>query len=110
MCRTTYSAGAECVAGSQILPSGTVRDTLYPKAEEIMKGSAEEIMKGSVSALKKKIKKLGLIAVEEHDKLLSLLWTMTAKVLKLKKIQPPIHMNRELVDLFLRSLTSEFAS
>ena len=75
---------------------------LYPKAEEIMKGS--------VSALKKKIKKLGLITVEERDKLLSLIWTMTAKVLKLKKIQPPIHMNRELVDLFLRSLTSEFAS
>ena len=35
---------------------------------------------------------------------------MTAEVLKLKKIQPPIHTNRELVDLFLRSLTPEFAS
>ena len=74
----------------------------YPKAEEIMKGS--------VSALKKKIKKLEPIAVEEHDELLSLIRTMTAEVLKLKKIQPSIHMNRELVDLLLRSLAPEFAS
>ena len=74
----------------------------YPKVEEIMKGS--------VSALKKKIKKLGPVAVEEHDELLSLIRTMMAEVLKLKKIQPPIHTNRELVDLFLRSLTLEFAS
>ena len=33
---------------------------------------AEEIMKGSFSALKKKIKKLGPVAVEECDELLSL--------------------------------------
>jgi len=27
VCWTAYSAGAECVAGSRILPSGTVRDS-----------------------------------------------------------------------------------
>src|SRR5258707_13105437 len=59
----------------------------YPKAEEIMKGS--------VSALKKKIKKLGPITVEERDELLSLIRTMPAELLKLKTIQPPININRE---------------
>jgi len=70
---------------------------------------AEEVMKGSVSALKKKIKKIGPVAVDERDELLSLVRTMTAEVLKLKSIQPPIHTNRELVDLFLARLTPEFA-
>ena len=71
---------------------------------------AEEVMKGSVSALKKKIKKIGPVAVDERDELLTLVRTMTAEVLKLKKIQPPIHTNRELVDLFLGRLTPDFAS
>jgi hypothetical protein len=57
----------------------------YPKAEEIMKGS--------VSALKRKIAKLGPVAADERDELLSLIRIMTAEVLKLKKIQPPIHTN-----------------
>ena len=70
---------------------------------------AEEVMKGSVSALKKKIKKIGPVAVDERDELLSLVRTMTAEVLKLKSIQPPIHTNRELVDLFLARLTPDFA-
>ena len=35
---------------------------------------------------------------------------MTAEVLKLKKISPPIHTNRELVELFLRRLTPDFAA
>lgn len=71
---------------------------------------AEDVMKGSVSALKKKIKKIGPVAVDERDELLNLVRTMTAEVLKLKQIQPPIHTNRELVDLFLGRLTPDFAS
>ena len=71
---------------------------------------AEEVMKGSVSALKKKIKKIGPVAVDERDELLNLVRTMTAEVLKLKKILPPIHTNRELVDLFLGRLNPDFAS
>jgi len=35
---------------------------------------------------------------------------MTAEVLKLKKIQPPIHTNRELVELFLGRLDTDFAA
>ena len=67
-------------------------------------------MKGSVSALKKKIKKIGPVAVDERDELLNLIRTMTAEVLKLKQIQSPIHTNRKLVDLFLGRLTPDFAS
>ena len=71
---------------------------------------AEDVMKGSVSALKKKIKKIGPVEVDERDDLLRLIRIMTAEVLKLKKIQPPIHTNRELVDLFLEGLTPRFAN
>jgi hypothetical protein len=74
----------------------------YPKAEEVMKGS--------MTALKRKLKKLGTIAVDERDELLALIRTMTAEVAKLKKITPPIHTNRELVELFLGRLTPDFAA
>jgi len=74
----------------------------YPKAEEIMKGS--------VTALKKKISKIGPVAADDRDELLNLVRIMTAKVLKLKKIQPPIHTNRELVELFLGRLDTDFAA
>jgi len=73
----------------------------YPKAEDVMKGS--------VTALKKRIKKLGPIDVDERDDLLSLIRIMTAEVAKLKTIQPAIHTNRELVELFLSRLTADFA-
>ena len=72
--------------------------------------AAEEVMKGSVAALKRKIKRIGPIATDERDDLLSLIRIMTAEVMKLKRIAPPIHTNRELVDLFLSRLTPEFAS
>jgi hypothetical protein len=72
--------------------------------------AAEEVMKGSVAALKRKIKRIGPIATDERDDLLSLIRIMTAEVMKLKKIAPPIHTNRELVDLFLSRLMPEFAS
>jgi hypothetical protein len=74
----------------------------YPKAEEVMKGS--------VAALKRKIKKIGPIEVDERDELLSLIRIMTAEVGKLKLITPPIHTNRELVELFLSRLNSDFAA
>jgi hypothetical protein len=35
---------------------------------------------------------------------------ITAEVMKLKRITPPIHTNRELVELFLSRLTPDFAS
>lgn len=73
----------------------------YPKAEEIMKGS--------VTALKRKIREIGSVSPKDRDELLSLIRIMTAEVLKLKQIQPPIHTNRELVDLFLARLTPDFA-
>lgn len=74
----------------------------YPKAEEIMKGS--------VSALRKKIKRLGPIEADERDDLLALVRIITAEVVKLKKISPPIHTNRELVELFLGTLSQDFAA
>jgi hypothetical protein len=74
----------------------------YPKAEEVMKGS--------VAALKRKIAKLGSIAADERDELLHLVRIMTAEVVKLKQIQPPIHTNRELVELFLGKLDADFAA
>jgi len=42
--------------------------------------------------------------------LLLLVRVMTAEIMKLKKITPPIHTNRELVDLFLERLDPEFAA
>ena len=63
--------------------------------------AAEEVMKGSITALKKKIKKIGLVVADECDELLSLVRILTAEIMKLKKISPPIHTNRELVELFL---------
>lgn len=74
----------------------------YPKAEEVMKGS--------VTALKRKIKKLGPIPADDRDELLSLIRIMTAEIMKLKKISPPIHTNRELVELFLGQLDADFAA
>jgi len=72
--------------------------------------AAEEVMKGSVTALKRKIKKIGPVMPDDRDELLSLVRIMTAKIMKLKKITPPIHTNRELVDLFLGRLSPDFAS
>jgi hypothetical protein len=74
----------------------------YPKAEDVMKGS--------VSALRKKIKRLGPIEADDRDELLALIRIITAEVLKLKKISPPIHTNRELVELFLARLSPDFAA
>ena len=74
----------------------------YPKAEEVMKGS--------VTALKRKLKKHGPIDLDERHELLALIRTMTAEVDKLKRITPPIHTNRELVELFLDRLTPTFAA
>jgi hypothetical protein len=74
----------------------------YPKAVDVSKGS--------VAALKKKIKQIGPVAADERDDLLALIRIMTAEVAKLKKITPPIHTNRELVDIFLGRLTPEFAA
>jgi hypothetical protein len=72
--------------------------------------AAEEVMKGSVAALKRKLKRIGPIATDERDDLLALVRIMTAEVMKLKKIAPPIHTNRELVDLFLSRLAPDFAN
>jgi len=74
----------------------------YPKAVEVNRGSVE--------ALKKKVRNLGMIDVSEKDLLLSLVRIMTAKVAKLKKLNPPIHTNRELVEIFLKCLTKGFAA
>lgn len=80
--------------------------------DQVMKSypKAEEVMKGSMTALKRKLKKLGMIATDERDELLGLIRVMTAEVAKLKKITPPIHTNRELVELFLGRLTPDFAA
>lgn len=74
----------------------------YPKAEEVMKGS--------MTALKRKLKKHGPIAADEKDELLALMRMMNAEVAKLREIKPPIHTNRELVELFLARLVPEFAA
>jgi hypothetical protein len=72
--------------------------------------AAEEVMKGSVTALQRKIKKIGPVPADDRNELLSLVRIMTAEIMKLKKITPPIHTNRELVDLFLGRLDPEFAT
>ena len=74
----------------------------YPKAEEVMKGS--------MTALRRKLKKHGPIAADEKDELLALVRMMNAEVAKLNDIKPPIHTNRELVELFLARLIPEFAA
>jgi len=74
----------------------------YPKAEEVMKGS--------MTVLRRKLKKHGPIASDEIDELLALIRMMNAEVAKLKEIRPPIHTNRELVELFLARLVPEFAA
>ena len=72
--------------------------------------AAEEVMKGSVTALKRKIKKIGPVPTDDRNELLALVRLMTAEIMKLKKITPPIHTNRELVELFLGRLEPEFAA
>lgn len=74
----------------------------YPKAVDVLKGS--------VTALKRRIKQIGPVDVDERDELSSLIRIVRAEVAKLKLIKPPIHTNRELVELFLSRLTKEFAS
>lgn len=74
----------------------------YPKAEEVMKGS--------MTTLKRKLKKHGPISPEDKDELLALIRMMNSEVAKLKEIKPPIHTNRELVELFLTRLSPEFAT
>jgi len=72
--------------------------------------AAEDVMKGSVTALIRKIKKLGPVPPDDRDELLSLVRIMNAEISKLKKITPPINTNRELVELFLGRLDAEFAA
>lgn len=74
----------------------------YPKAEEVMKGS--------MTALRRKLRKYGPVVTDDRDELLSLIRMMNAEVAKLKEINPPIHTNRELVELFLARLVPEFAA
>jgi hypothetical protein len=71
--------------------------------------AAEEVMKGSVSGLQRKIQKFRGVGLGERDRLLAMIRTITAEVVKLKLIQPPIHTNCELVELFLGHLSVEFA-
>jgi len=66
---------------------------LYPKAEELGRGSVDN--------LKKKMRGIGEIRVNNQDILLSLIRIVTAELSKLKDIMPPIHTNRELVEMFL---------
>lgn len=86
--------------------------TFHDFKAEVMESypEAEEVMKGSVTALKRKIKKLGPVAPDDKSELSALIRVMTAEVMKLKSITPPIHTNRELVELFLERLTPDFAS
>ena len=91
----TFSSGTFEEFKAQVMAS-------YPKAEEVMRGS--------VSALMRKISQMGPIAADERDELLALIRVMTAEILKLEKISPPIHTNRELVELFLKRLTPDFAA
>jgi hypothetical protein len=74
----------------------------YPKAEEVMKGS--------MTAFRRKLRKYGPIAADERDELLALIRMTNAEVAKLKEIKPPIHTNRELVELFLARLAPDFAA
>lgn len=70
---------------------------------------AEALMRGSMCALRRRIDGLRSVAIEERRELLCLIRIMTAEVVKLEKISPPIHTNRELVELFLSKLTFNFA-
>jgi hypothetical protein len=70
---------------------------------------AEDLVRGSVSALKSKIKDIGPVGIHDRADLMNLIRTVTAEVVKLKLITPPIHTNKELVDLFLSGLTVDFA-
>jgi hypothetical protein len=92
---TTFTTGTYEEFKTQVMSS-------YP--------AAEEVMKGSVTALKRKIKKIGPVPPDDRDELLSLIRIMTAEIMKLKKIAPPIHTNRELVELFLDRLDTDFAA
>ena len=73
----------------------------YPKAEEFMTGS--------ITALKRKIQGIGPVALKDRDELLTLIRIMTAEIWRLNQISPPIHSNRELVELFLNRLAPGFA-
>jgi len=72
----------------------------YPKARELTKGSVE--------TLKKKVKGLGPISTSDRDELQELIRIMRTETGKLEKITPPIHTNRELVDIFRGRLDNAF--
>jgi hypothetical protein len=72
--------------------------------------SYPDVRKGSISVLNRKIMKIGLVAPTAREELWNLIRIMNAEVSKLERISPPIHTNRELVELFLSRLTFEFAA
>ena len=88
-------------------PGGSFHDFKFQVMASYPK--AEEFMKGSITALKRKIQDLGPVVLKDRDKLLTLIRTMNAEVLKLHQISPPLHSNRELVELFLNELATDFA-
>jgi len=71
--------------------------------------TAEEALIGLLSALKRKTTELGKIAIGDQDMLANLIRVMNAEILKLDQVSPPIHTNRELVELFLSRLVLDFA-
>ena len=72
----------------------------YPKARELTKGSVE--------TLKRKVNGLGPISTSDRDELQELIRIMRTETGKLAKITPPIHTNRELVDIFRGRLDNTF--
>ena len=72
----------------------------YPKARELTKGS--------VQTLNKKVKEIGPISTSDRDELQKLIRIMRTETGKLAKITPPIHTNRELVDIFRSRLDDAF--
>ena len=74
----------------------------YPKAEEFMKGS--------ITALKRKIQELGNVLLKDRNKLMTLVRIVNTEIWKLNRIIPPIHSNKELVELFLNGLAIDFAN
>ena len=76
--------------------------SLYPRVEELGRGSMDN--------LRKKMRGIGEIEVTDKKALLSLIRVITAELSKLKDIVPPIHTNRELVEMFLGCLSKKFAA
>lgn len=78
---------------------------------ELSYPAVADLNKGSILGLKEKVREIRNVDIEDLDRLMELKCVMRAEISKLDETRPRLlYTNRELVDLFMSALTSDFAS